>query len=255
MSFSIITTVLNNEKFILSCMESLSKQKFDKKKIEHLIIDGGSTDNTVPLIKNFKKKNNHIKLFTKKKSSIYQAINFGIKKANKNYITLLHSDDYYVDKNALQIIYDTFRINKNIDAIYSNITFVKRSNENVIKRVFNSRQLTHIDFLKGDHPPHTSFFLKRKIYKNYAKYKTNFKIASDFEFMLRVFGIHKVKAKFLNKNFLNMRNGGVSTRSVKNIIISNFEVFKSFKAHNLRFPMYYIFLKIFRKVKQIKLLY
>ncbi len=253
MSFSIITTVLNNEKFILSCLNSLKNQNFDKKKIEHLIIDGGSTDNTVQIIKNFKKKNKYIKLFVKKKSSIYQAINYGIKKANKSYIALLHSDDYLVNKNTLKLINNTFKNNNELDAVYSNVTFVDRNNTKITKRIFNSRQLDYKDFLRGEHPPHTSLFLKKKIYKKHRNYKISLKIASDFELMLRVFGMYKVKAKYLNKNFINMRTGGVSTKSIKNILISNYEVFSVFKLYNIRYKYYYIILKILRKIKQIKL--
>ena len=253
MSFSIITTVLNNEKFILSCLNSLKNQKFDKKKIEHLIIDGGSTDNTVQIIENFRKKNKYIKLFIKKKTSIYQAINYGIKKASKSYIALLHSDDYLVNNNTLKLVSCIFKKNNELDAVYSNVTFVDRNNTKIIKRIFNSRQLDYKDFLRGEHPPHTSLFLKKKIYRKYRNYKISLKIASDFEFMLRVFGICKVKAKYLNKNFINMRTGGVSTKSIKNILISNLEVFSVFKLYNIRYKYYYIILKILQKVKQIKL--
>jgi|TARA_B110000977_G_scaffold168159_1_gene217177 glycosyltransferase involved in cell wall biosynthesis len=254
MTFSIITTVLNNEKFILSCLNSLNNQKFNKKKIEHLIVDGGSTDNTIQIIKNFKKKNKYIKLFVKKKSSIYQAINFGIKKAKNDYIALLHSDDFYSNRNALNLVDSFFTKNKNIDAVYSNVVFVDRNNKKIVKRIFNSRQLSYTDFLKGVHPPHTSLFLKKKIYRKYTNYKTSYKIAADFEFMLRIFGILRVRSKYLNKTILNMRTGGVSTKSVQNIIASNIEVFKSLRFHNINFKFYYIILKILRKIRQIKLL-
>ena len=254
MTFSIITAVLNNERHILSCLKSLKNQSFNKKNIEHIIVDGGSTDNTLQIIKNFKKKNKYLKLFIKKKSSIYQAINFGIKKANNRIIGLLHSDDYFRDKNALKFINEVFKNNKKVDAVYSNITFVDRNNENIIKRIYNSRQLSHQDFLRGEHPPHTSLFLKKKIYNRYPAYSVSFKIASDFEFMLRIFGVYKVKAKYLNKNLLNMRDGGTSTKSIKNILISNIEALRVLKIHNVDYRIFFILLKILRKISQIKIL-
>ena len=74
MIFSIVTTVLNNEKFVLQCLNSFKNQNINKKLVEHIVIDGGSTDKTISIIKNFKKKNKSIKFFSKK-SSIYEGIN------------------------------------------------------------------------------------------------------------------------------------------------------------------------------------
>lgn len=253
MSFSIITTVLNNERFILSCMKSLTNQNYKKDGIEHIIIDGGSSDNTVKIIKKFKKKNKYIKFFTKKNSSIYQAINFGIKKANNHFIGLLHSDDYYKNNSVLDLISEVFKNNKNIDAVYSNINFVDRNNKKTIKRIYNSRQLSYKDFLRGEHPPHTALFLKKKIFEKYGNYKISYKIASDFEFMIRIFGVFRVKAKFLNKNLINMRTGGMSTKSLKNILRSNLEAFYALKHNNINFKIFYIILKILRKINQIKI--
>ena len=93
MSFTIITTVLNNDEFIHHCLESVKNQKINKNKVEHLIIDAGSSDKTVDIVRKFRKKNKYVKFFLKKNFSIYQGINFGIKVSKKKYIGLLHSDD------------------------------------------------------------------------------------------------------------------------------------------------------------------
>ena len=253
MSFTVITTVLNNEKFILNCLQSVKKQKFKKNKVEHIIIDGGSTDKTTDIIKKFKKKNKYIKFFYKKNSSIYEAINFGLKKSNNTYIGLLHSDDYYFNTNILNTVEKNFKLDQNIKAIYANVKFVSRFNKNKIIRYFKSKQLKKSDLLKCDHPPHTSLFVNKDVFKNYGDYNLKFKIASDFEFMLRVLGVNQVKSKYINRTFVVMRSGGTSTKSLKNIIISNYEVFKSFKENNLKINLIYIFTKILRKVLQLKL--
>ena len=253
MSFTIITTVLNNEKFVLDCLKSVQKQNFKKEKIEHIIIDAGSIDKTVDIIKKFNKKNRYIKFFNKKNSSIYEAINFGIKKSKNTYIGLLHSDDYFFEANILNLIKKNFENKKDIKAIYGNVKIVSRFKKTKILRYFKSRQLKQSDLFKCEHPPHTSLFVNRNVFENYGYYNEKFKIASDFEFMLRVLGVNQVKSMYVNRTFVVMRSGGTSTKSIKNIIISNYEVFKSFKENNLKINLMYILIKIFRKILQLKL--
>ncbi len=252
MSFTIITTVLNNEKFILNCLQSVQKQKINKKKIEHIIVDGGSVDNTINIIKKFKKKNKYIKFFYKKNSSIYEAINFAIKKSKKTYVGLLHSDDFFFDTNILDIVKDNFQTNKNIKVIYANVKLVSRFKKDKTVRYFRSKQLNQIDLLKCEHPPHTSLFVNKNVFKKYGNYNLKFKIASDFEFMLRILGVNRVKSKYINRTFVVMRSGGTSTKSLKNIIISNYEVFKSFKENKLKINLIHIIIKILRKILQLK---
>ena len=252
MSFTIITTVLNNEKFMLNCLQSVQKQNINKKKIEHLVIDGGSSDETLNIVRTFKKKHKYVKLFLKKKSSIYGGINYGIKNSKNKYIGLLHSDDYFFNNNVLNIIEKNFRNRNNVKAIYSNVKFVSRSNKNKVIRYFKSRNLKKSDYLKCDHPPHTSLFLEKSIFKQYGYYNEKFKIASDFEFMLRIFAINQTKSVYLDKTLVVMRSGGTSTKSLKNIILSNYEVLKSFKENNLKINLIYIIIKIFKKILQIR---
>ncbi len=253
MIFSIITTVLNDEKFVLQCLNSFKNQNINKKLVEHIVIDGGSTDKTVSIIKNFKKKNKGIKFFSKK-SSIYEGINYGIKKSKGKIIGILHSDDMYSNNNVLSFVKNQFDKNNQVDAIYSNIKIVKKNNKNKILRYFKSKQLNYEDYLKCDHPPHTSLFLRRKVFKKHGCYNKKFKIASDFEFMLRVLGINRLQSKYLDKTFIIMRSGGTSTESFKNILLSNYEVYQSFKKNNLKINIIYIFIKIFKKIFQLKLL-
>ena len=89
--------------------------------------------------------------------------------------------------------------------------------------------------------------------KKTGYYNKKFKIASDFEFM-RILGINRLQSKYLDKTFIIMRSGGTSTESFKNILLSNYEVYQSFKKNNLKIKIIYIFIKIFKKIFQLKLL-
>ena len=96
-------------------------------------------------------------------------------------------------------------------------------------------------------------FVNKNVFKKYGNYNLKFKIASDFEFMLRIFVVNRVKSKYINRTFVVMRSGGTSTKSLKNIIISNYEVFKSFKENKLKINLIYIIIKILRKILQLRL--
>jgi len=250
MSLSIITTVLNNEKFIYDCVNSVKKQRFNKK-YEHIVVDGGSNDKTLKILRKLKKENKNLKIFEKKKLGIYQGINYAIKKSKYNYIGILHSDDFYKNKNVFKNILDEFKSNDKLLSIHSNIEFVKRNNKKRIVRFFKSENLKSEDYVNCKHPPHPSLFVNKKIFNNFGLYNTNLKIASDFEFMLRVYGVNKVHSKYINKTFVVMRTGGTSNKNLFNIILSNYEVYKSFKINSMRANIFLILKKILSKISQI----
>ena len=250
MALSIITTVLNNEKFIYDCLNSVRKQRFIQK-YEHIVVDGGSKDDTLKILRKFKKKNKNLKIFEKKNLGIYEGINYAIKKAKYNYIGILHSDDFYKNNNVFKNILEEFKSNDKLLSIHSNVEFVRRHDKKKIIRYFKSENLKSEDYINCKHPPHTSLFVNKQIFNKFGLYNIKLKIASDFEFMLRVYGINKVYSKYVNKTFVVMRIGGTSNKNIFNIIFSNYEVYKSFKINNMRASIFLILKKVLSKISQI----
>lgn len=251
-SLSIITTVLNDEKNIQRCLNSVFQQKKDRK-FEHVIVDGGSTDQTLNIIKNFKKKVRYIKFYKKNNFNIYQGINYGIKKSKNNIIGLLHSNDIFENKSVIRDVLKIFFHHPSLLALYSNVSIISKHNLRKEVRFFGSKNLSYKDFINGLHPPHTGLFVKRDIFIKYGNYNEKLKIASDFEFMLRVFGKYKVKAKYINKTFVVMTSGGMSNKNLINIVKSNYEAYRAYKINKLKFNILYIINKIMRKINQIRL--
>ena len=253
MSLSIITVVLNNEKFIEDCIKSVQSQK-SYKDYEHIIIDGGSNDNTVKIVEKLRKKNKYLKIFKKKNFGIYQSINYGIKKSRFKYIALLHSDDFFKNDKVFFDVMNNFRSDPKLLAVHSNVEIVKRNDKKKILRFFKSQKLKSEDLYECKHPPHTSLFIKKKVFCKFGLYNTKFKIDSYFELMLRFFGINKVYSKYINKTFVVMRSGGTSTKNILNILKSNYEVYKSFKINNKRVNILFILRKILSKILQLRII-
>lgn len=250
-SLSIITTVLNDKDNIENCIYAVQNQNINN--IEHIIVDGGSNDGTIKILKHLKKKNKNLKIIFRNKIGIYEGINIGIKNSKYEYIGLLNSDDFYKKKDSLKLVLNEFKRNPGLPALYSNVSIVKRNNIAKELRYFKTKQLRSFDFINGLHPPHTSLFVKKEIFKKFGYYNEKFKIAADYEFMLRVFGVHKVEIKFLNKTLVTMRSGGTSTKNLKNIAFSNYEVYKAFKINKLKINLKVVYNKIIKKIFQIRL--
>ena len=183
MKISILTVCFNSEKTIADTINSVNSQTY--KNIEHIFIDGGSKDNTVKILK--ENPNKKKKIFIKKKTSIYEAMNEGIRKANGDLILILNSDDILNSNTIIEETIKKIKKNPNYDVFLGNVVYFSFNNYSKIIRFFEASNSRVKNLLNGDMPPHPASFIKKKIYDKYGLYNTNFKIASDFDFFLRIF--------------------------------------------------------------------
>ena len=218
MKISIITCVLNNSKTIKDSIKSVQDQIY--KDVEHIIIDGGSTDETLDVIKNYKNKN--LNLFSSKDKGIYHAINKGIKLSTGNVIGILHSDDFYDNTNILSDVVDTF-YKTNVDLVYGDLEYVSKMLPFKKIRNWQAGEFNEKKLKEGWMPPHPTVFIKKQIFKKIGMYNTDYKISSDYDFLIRIFGNKSIKKKYIKKNLIKMRIGGKSNKSVKNIINKSLE--------------------------------
>jgi glycosyltransferase len=242
---SIITVVKNGMPYLIDCLKSFQLQNYPNK--EHIIIYSDSSDRTEEFLLS---KNKNIKILKKDKkfNNKWDCLNLGAKLATGDIIGILHADDIFFSKNTLSYVAKKFT--DKYEFIYGNILFCEENNILKIKRKWISEEIDINKLKYGWMAPHTSFFVRKKILlKN--KYVNKYNISGDYHFMLRLF--HKrYKYKFINHFLCIMRLGGGSTK-IKNFlekISEDIKIAKSF------FTSYYIcvFLKIFRKIFQIKLL-
>jgi len=180
---SIITVSYNSEKTIEDTINSVYNQSF--KNVEHIVIDGDSNDLTKKIVE--KNKSKISKFISEKDKGLYDAMNKGINLSNGEIIGLLNSDDVYYNEDVLKNVIHIFDTIPEVDVLYGDLVYVERDNLDKIVRYWRSKNYYKKYFDNGNVPPHPTLFIKKNIYRKNKLFNINFKLAADYEFMLRLF--------------------------------------------------------------------
>ncbi|MEZ4722065.1 MAG: glycosyltransferase family 2 protein [Flavobacteriales bacterium] len=229
MKISLITSTFNSASTVQSTFDSVRKQ--DHSDLEYLVVDGGSTDETIGLIlSNSDIISNWI---TEPDKGIYDALNKGIQMATGEVIGFIHSDDFLADSNVISSVARAF-VNKEVDAVYGDLQYVDRDDVNRMVRSWKSKPYRENLFRMGWMPAHPTFYLRKDAYTKYGVYNTNFRISADYELMLRMLLKHKLKSCYLPMVLVKMRVGGASNQSIKNRWLANQEDAKAWKINGYK---------------------
>ena len=248
MKISLITVCYNSGKTIEDTFKSVQSQSY--KDIEYIVIDGGSKDNTLELINQYKEIIDYT--VSEKDNGLYDAMNKGIEKATGDVIGFLNSDDLFCDDMAVEKVMNVFNENSKIDSVYADIYYVDQNNtDKIVRKWITGKQKT---FKKGWHPAHPTLYIKKKVYNQYGGFNLKFKLASDFEIMLRFIEKYKISTIYLPEPLIKMRLGGETNKSVENIFRQNKECIKAFKDNDLKvnsvlYPFFRIIPKFFQFLK------
>lgn len=244
MKISLITITYNSGNTLSTTLESVLSQT--NKNVEYIIVDGASKDNTVALIKEYEPRfNERLKWISEPDKGLYDAMNKGIRMATGDVIGILNSDDFFTDHTILQQVADAFDANKEIDAIYGDVHFVNPDNLEKCVRYYSSKVFKRSLMKIGLMPAHPSFYLKKECFEQFGLYKTDYKIAADFEFLLRVIYKGRILTKYMSIDMVTMRTGGASTsgfESRKRIMTEHLRAFRENGIYNnvfflsLRYP-------------------
>ena len=245
MKISIITVCLNSSNTINYTLNSVISQTY--KNIEHVIVDGGSVDGTIEILKKYKFKKKNI-IFTKGKS-LYESLNIGIKKSKGDIISILHSDDIYNNSKVISKVAKIAKKSKE-QVFFGDVVYFKKTLFSKVTRNYPAYNLKKKIFAYGNMPPHTGSFYRKKVFVKHGYYNKNFKIAGDFEHLLRLIYVKNIKYKILNFIITRMRSGGLSSKNFNSFIIINNEILKSFKIHNIKSNLIKILLRVPPKIFQ-----
>jgi len=231
MIISLITVTYNSALTIHNTIESILNQSYPN--IEYIIVDGLSTDNTTNIIKEheylFGKR---IKWISEKDSGLYDAMNKGIRMATGDVVGIINSDDFYHRTDLISNVVKVFK-DEEVQAIYGDVRFVKPNNLEKTVRYYSSKNFSPKRFRYGFMPAHPTFFTYRKYFEEFGYYKTDYKIAADFELLVRFLYVHRLNAKYIPLDFMKMRTGGTSTASLKSNIILNKEIVRACKENGI----------------------
>lgn len=250
MKISVITVTFNSEKTVKDTIESVLKQKYQD--YEYLVIDGGSKDNTVDIIKEYEPKfEGKMRWVSEKDKGMYDGINKGIRMAKGDVVGIINSDDFYHRTDIFNIIAKSFEENKDIQAIYGDVRFVHPDNLEKTVRYYSSKHWRPWRFRFGFMPAHPTFFTYKENFEKYGYYQYDYHIAADYELLIRHLYTNKVPAKYVPVDFMKMRTGGRSTNGWKANVLLNKEIVRACKENGIWTCMPLLFLKYFIKVFEL----
>ena len=201
--------------------------------IEHLVIDGSSTDGTIDKVLGH--SNNQIRLISEPDKGIYHAMNKGLALSTGEIIGFLNSDDFYEDSSVLEKIANAFQ-DVNVEACYADLMYVTQDKSRVL-RYWKSKPFKKGNFAKGWSPAHPTFYVRRSVVKRLGYFDQSYMLAADVELMMRYLEIGQVHSVYIPNVLVRMRIGGASNQSWKNIIKQNKEIFGALRKNSISFSV------------------
>lgn len=225
MRISIITATYNSEATVSDTLESVLRQDYSD--YELIIKDGGSTDGTLAVCREYEPRfEGRMKIISVPDQGLYDAMNIGIASAMGEVIGILNSDDFYTSDDILSTVARQFEQTPDIDAIYGDVHYVKAEDTSKLVRYYSSKVFRRWMMRFGFMPAHPSFYCKKSTYERFkldgtkiegfkgdtscAYFNTSFKIAADFDFLVRTIFVGRIKTRYIQKDFVTMRSGGAS---------------------------------------------
>jgi len=242
---SIITVTYNCAATLLSTIKSVNQQTA-RSNIEYIVIDGQSTDNTLEIIHNNEKSID--KWISEPDTGIYDAMNKGLSIANGEWLGFLHADDLFYNNNVIEDLLNQSE-QTGCNVVYGNLNYIKTEPSFQVIRYWQSQAFNTSLLKRGWMPPHPTVYLKKDLADKVGQFNTQFKISADYDYMLRLFSNPKAQSLFMDNTMINMRIGGVSNNSLKNIIRKSYEDYKALKNNNIG-GLIALFIKNFSKLTQ-----
>ena len=228
MKISVITAVYNNRGTVAQALDSALAQTHPD--VELIVIDGGSSDGTLQVLQGYADR--LAVLVSEPDRGIYDALNKGIARAGGEVVGFLHSDDLFADEHVLARIAAAFA-DPAVDAAYGDLLYVRKDAPDRVVRTWRAGAFTPGNLAHGWMPPHPTFYVRRSVYQRLGGYDTSYRIAADYDCVLRLLGKGGIRAAYIPEILVKMRVGGASNRSLKNILQKSREDYRALRVNGV----------------------
>jgi len=241
---TIITAVLNGDEFVRSAVDSVLAQTYPD--VEYIVKDGGSTDRTLDVLAPYERE---LTIVSQRDAGIYDALNQAIPLATGDIIGVLHADDFYAGPRIIEGMMEAMA-RTGAEVAWGDLVCVERQNPGRIIRRWKSSAYREGKFLRGWHPPHPTFFVRKRVYERFGMFRTDLSIAADYELMLRLLERNHVPSCYVPETVVIMRAGGRSNRAGAILWRSRIEDARAWRLNGLAGGPLAAILKPLSKIRQ-----
>lgn len=251
MLISIITPSYNSATTLRDTLNSILNQTYQD--YEVLLQDAGSKDGTKDIAQEFEPKfQGRLKFVTKPDKGLYDGFNKGVQRAKGDIVGVLNSDDFYTSDNVLETIAKTFNEHPDIDAVYADVHYVDPSDVTKPIRYYSSKKFNRKRMEMGYMPAHPTFYVRRACYEKYGYFDLDYKVAADFENLLRMIYVHNIKTFYVEQDWVTMRTGGASSSGLKSHIRIIQDHFRAFRKNGVKVNPIMYFWRYVEKLKEFR---
>ncbi len=229
MKITVITAVYNSASTIRAALDSTLSQRYDN--VELIVVDGASTDGTREIIESYGSRIHQF--VSEPDNGIYDALNKGVRMATGDVVGFLHSDDLFADEHCLTRVAQAMA-EPSINGCYGDLNYVRKESTDTVIRAWRAGEFSAAKLKRGWMPPHPTLYVRRSVMSGVGEFNTSYRIAADYDWMLRLLGRYGDLSYVPNVQVL-MRLGGASNRSVKNIVRKSREDFRALRQNDFGF--------------------
>jgi len=225
---SVITAVFNRAATLGDSLRSVHSQRWPD--VEHIVIDGGSTDGGLAILDQHKSR--IARIVSEPDGGLYDALNKGIRHASGDVIGFMHADDEFATPHALAHVAAAFE-DPDVGAVYGDLVYVKKNDVSRVVRYWRAGQYQRTQLTQGWMPPHPTFYVRREVYSRFGGFDTRYRIAADYENMLRILWRGRIKAAYIPEVLVRMRVGGMSNMSIFNMLHKSREDYAAMRENGI----------------------